>query len=216
MVKVFKNSNNTIKSIDAFYDTVQLGLLNFKEGVQHFLNGNQVEFEQKLNEVEKLEGKADSIYRSIENDFYQHSLLPNLSGDILRLLDRSDDMIDKAKKSLSQFDVENPHIPTQLKVDFNRLVELSILTTEHVIPACRIFFTDPEGVKDHVQKVLFYERETDKFANQMKRKIFREMDELKLSEKAHLRYFALHIEEISDVSEAVAHILSAMVLKIRM
>jgi len=216
MVTIFKTSNKVIKDIDDFYDTIQLGILNFKEGVQHYLDGNISEFENNLHKLEKLEGKADSIKRNIENDFYLHSLLPNLSGDVLRLLEKSDDIIDKAKENLSQFDVEVPTIPESLKNDFSRLTDISVSAADSVILSSRLIFTSPDNVKDGLQKVFFYEREADKLANTIKRKLFREMDELKLSEKIHLRYFALHIEEISDASETVAHILSALVLKIRM
>ncbi len=216
MVKIFKTSNKVIKDIDDFYDTIQLGVLNFKEGVHNYLDGNISEFENNLKKIEKLEGKADSIKRGIENDFYLHSLLPNFASDILRLLDKSDDIIDKSKENLSQFDVEVPNIPEKLKADYSRLVEISLSAAESVIPSARLIFTSPDKAKEGLQKVFFYEREADKLANAIKRKLFREMDELKLSEKIHLRYFALHIEEISDSSETVANILSALVLKIRM
>jgi hypothetical protein len=39
------------------------------------------------------------------------------------------------------------------------------------------------------------------------------MNSLKLSEKFHLRYFALHIEELSRASEKVADQLSVMSVK---
>jgi len=216
MVKIFKTSTKVIKNIDDFYDTIQLGILNFKEGVQHYLEGNIPEFENNLKKIEQLEGKADSIKREIENDFYLHSLLPNYSSDILRLLEKSDDIIDRAKESLSQFDVEAPVIPEVLKSDYNRLTDISVKAADYVIPSARLLFTSPDNVKDALQKVFFYEREADKLANTIKRKLFKEMDELKLSEKIHLRYFALHIEELSDSAETVGQILSALVLKTRM
>ncbi|MBN2668006.1 MAG: DUF47 family protein [Bacteroidales bacterium] len=215
-MKIFKTSKSVIKNIDDFYDTIDIGLLNFKEGLKHYLDGNLAEFEKKLRTLEKLEGKADAIKRSIENEFYLHSILPNFSSDVLRLLEKSDDIIDMAKENLSQFDVEIPNIPEVLINDFIRLADISVAATENVIPSARIFFTSPDKAKEGLQKVAFYEREADKLANQIKRKLFREMDELKLSEKIHLRYFALHIEEISDASELVSNILSALILKSRM
>lgn len=39
------------------------------------------------------------------------------------------------------------------------------------------------------------------------------MPDLKLSEKFHLRYFTLHIENISDTAEKVADLLSIMAIK---
>jgi uncharacterized protein Yka (UPF0111/DUF47 family) len=37
-----------------------------------------------------------------------------------------------------------------------------------------------------------------------------------LSEKIHLRYFALHIEQLSDAAKHIAHQLSSLVIKIKM
>ena len=84
-----------------------------------------------------------------------------------------------------------------------------------VIPACRTLFTDPNNVKDRLNKVYYYEKETDKLAIDFKRKVFREMDEIKLSEKFHLRYFSLHIESISDKAEEIAELLTSLAIKFR-
>lgn len=214
MIKIFKNSSKVIRNIDDFFDTVGIGVLNFKEGVNNYLNDNISEFESNMNKLDKLEGKADSIKRKIENEFLIHSLMPNHASDILRLLEKVDDIIDKSKESLSQFDVEVPNIPTELKPDFIRLTEMSVLAAEAVIPAARHFFTNPESVKENLQRVYFYEREADKLANAIKRKLFREMEGLELSHKIHLRYFTLHIEEVSDAAEVVANILASLLIKI--
>lgn len=145
-----------------------------------------------------------------------HSLMPNFASDIITLLENIDDIIDMSKEVVSQFDVETPHIPETLKKDYLELANLSAKTVEHVLPAVRSFFTQPNIVKDHIQKVLFYHRETDVLSTDIKRRIFQEMETLKLSEKIHLRYFALHIEQVSDKAKIVAQQLSSLVIKIKM
>jgi predicted phosphate transport protein (TIGR00153 family) len=215
MIKIFKTSKEVINNINLYFDNVASGIFNFKEGVNHYLNGNISEFEINLKKIEKLEEESDLIIRKIENDFFVYSLMPNFSSEILNLIDKTDDILDKIKDNLSQFDVESPYIPEDIKGDFSRLVSLSVKSAENVIPAGRLFFTSPDLVKDKVQKVLFYERETDKLAYKIKRKVFKEMEFLKLSEKIHLRYFTLHVEEVSDAAKVVAKILSSMVIKIK-
>jgi len=216
MIRIFKTSKNVILNIDEYLDTAELGILNFKEGVNNYLEGNLAEFENNLKIIEMLEGKADSIIRKIENDFYIYSLMPNYASEVLTLLDKVDDIIDKVKTNLSQFDEESPFIPEEIKNDFSRLVNISVKSAENVIPATRAFFTDQNLVKDKIQKVIFYERETDKLAKNIKRKVFKDMPHLKLSEKLHLRYFTLHIEEVSDAAEVVAKMLSSLVIKTKM
>ena len=215
MIKIFKTSKNVIVNIDEYFDTIELGILNFKEGVNNYLEGNTVEFDNNLKIIDKLEENADAIIRKIENDFYVYSLLPNYASEILNLLEKVDDIIDNAKNTLSQFDVESPFIPEEIKKDFSRLTNISVKTAENAISAARLFFTDPNLVKDKIQKVLFYERETEKLGNKIKRRVFKEMD-LELSEKNHVRYFTLHIEEVSNASKVVAKMLSSLLIKIKM
>jgi len=202
-------------SIDEFFDKIDLGILNFRKGVINYIDGNLTEFEQNLIYIKGLENDADGIQRKIENEFYLHSLLPSYASDILNLIEIVDDIIDMSKDVLSQFEVETPHIPANIKSDYLELTNLSVKSVENVIPAARIFFTSPDEVKDKIQKVLFYHRETNTLSTNIKRKIFQESD-LKLSEKLHLRYFALHIEQVSDVAKMIAQQLSTLVIKIRM
>ncbi len=216
MINIFKTSKSVALSIDEFFDKIDLGILNFKKGVSNYIEGNNIEFKQNLKAITILEQDADSIQRKIENDFYLHSLMPNYASDILNLLENVDDIIDMSKDVVNQFDVETPHMPEAIKKDFLELVSLSAKSAENVLPAARIFFTSPDEVKDKIQKVLFYHREADVLSNNLKRKIFQEFDSLKLSEKIHLRYFALHIEQVSDATKNVAQQLSSLVIKIKM
>ncbi len=216
MISIFKTSKSVALSIDDFFDKIDLGILNFKQGIKYYIIGNSIDFEQNLKTINVLEKEADAIQRKIENDFYLHSLMPNYASDILNLLESVDDIMDRSRSVVSQFDIETPSIPEAIKNDFLELVSLSAKSAENVIPAARIFFTSPDEVKDKIQKVLFYNRETDVLSTNIKRKIFQEFDSLKLSEKIHLRYFALHIEQVSDGAKDVAHQLSSLVIKIKM
>jgi len=216
MLNIFKTSKSVSLSIDEFFNKIDLGTLNFKKGVKNYIEDNNNEFEQNLKSISVLETEADVIQRKIENDFYLHSLMPNYASDILNLIESVDDIIDMSKDVLSQFDVETPHLPEAIKKDYIELVNVSAKSVENVIPAARIFFTQPDNVKDYIQKVLFYHRETNTLSTNIKRKIFQEFETLKLSEKLHLRYFALHIEQVSDVSKNVAQQLSSLVIKIKM
>jgi predicted phosphate transport protein (TIGR00153 family) len=216
MINIFKTSKSVSLSIDEFFDKIDLGILNFKKGIQNYIDGNLNEFTHNLKSLSILENEADSIQRKIENDFYLHSLMPNYASDIINLLESVDDIIDMSKDILSQFDVETPHMPEAIKKEYLELVDLAAKSAENVVSAARIFFTSPDVVKDRIQKVLFYQRETDTLSNNIKRKIFQEFDSLKLSEKIHLRYFALHIEQVSGTSKNIAHQLSSLVIKIKM
>ena len=94
-------------------------------------------------------------------------------------------------------------IPEQFHSEFIKLTETVIKTVDEMTKAMRSFFKKPTDVRNHIHKVYFYEKEADLCAEQLKRAVFSNK-ELKLSEKIHLRYFALHIDTIADKSEDVA------------
>jgi uncharacterized protein Yka (UPF0111/DUF47 family) len=210
---LFKNVKNLVYEIDEFISTVEQGVLVFKEGVFNYLDKDNEQFIDKIRSIERLEAVADKLQRKIDNEIFSHSILPQHSSDIEGMIDKIDEIIDVSKENLYQFDVEIPFIPDGLITDYKRLTEASVESATSIFPAVRAFFREPAMVKDMLAKVYFYEKESDKLSRNIKRRLFHEMDELKLSQKIHLRYFALHIETISDKAENLADYLSVNALK---
>ena len=210
---LFKTADTVIASINEFLDAIDQGTLVFKQGVSNYLNKEYKEFTLNIETILSLESHADTIRKQIENDLYIHSLLPQFRGDVMVLLEKLDDIIDTAKENILQFDVEGPKIPIELNADFSKLTDAAVLSVESLIPAVRAYFNDAIAVKDKLHRVYYYEKESYKLADNIKRRLFKELDELKLSEKIHLRYFALHIENLSDVAQDVADLLSIMAIK---
>ncbi len=209
----FKQANKSIEQIDSFLNTIDQGALIFKEGVKNYLYGNRENFVDNLKTLSSLETDADISRRKIENILYTQSLMPQLRGDIMRLLEELDNIIDLAKKNLFQFDVEVPNIPVELNQDLIKLTEMSCSAIESVVPAARAYFRTPELIKEKIHRVYLFEKEADKLADSIKRRVFQELPIEKLSEKFHLRYFTLHIEMLSDAAERAADLLSIMAIK---
>ncbi len=209
----FNKADKTIQLIESFLNNIDQGALIFKQGVTNYLHGNRENFVDNLKTLTALETDADIARRKVENILYTRSLMPQLRGDIMKLLEELDSIIDMAKKNLFQFDVEVPHIPPELNNDLIKLTELSVSAIESVIPGAREYFRSPEKVKESLHRVYLFEKEADKLADSIKRKVFQEMDKLPLSEKFHLRYFTLHIEMLSDAAQNVADLLSVMAIK---
>lgn len=209
----FKHANKSIELIERFLNSVDQGVLIFKEGVKNYLHNNRDSFLDNVRTLSALETDADIIKRKIENILYTQSLMPQLRGDILKLLESLDNILDLAKSNLYQFDVEVPFIPSEIHQDLIKLTELSGSAIESVIPAAKAYFRNPEAVKESLHRVYLFEKEADKLADGIKRKVFHDMPNLKLSEKFHLRYFTLHIETLSDAAQKVADLLSIMAIK---
>lgn len=208
-----KRINRTIENIDKFFDTIDQALLIFKDGVKNYLYNDVEAFGGNLQTMVRLENEAELTRRKIENNLYRHSALVRSRGDVMMLLERVDNIIDILNNNLFQFEIERPYIPVDLNADFMKLTDLSTLAVETAIPAAKTYFRSPEAITEKIHRVYFYEKETDQQAKALKRKVFQEMNGLKLSEKFHLRYFALHIEELSHAAEKVADQLSVMSIR---
>lgn len=200
--------------IDEFFDTIEIGVLIFKEGIKAYVKGDREAFESHLRKIDEHEGKADKLHRGIENDMIVHSILPQQRSEIVKLLWQLDEIIDTAKGSMNEFYIEMPKVPAALMHDFASLAEVSSNAAEELMPAARSFFREPHLVREKLLKVYFFERETDKSSFTLKKKIFHEMNDLTLAEKAHLRYIIHHIESISDRAQDAADLLATMAIKL--
>ncbi len=214
MERILKTAGSVIRQIDSFIDETENGLLLFREAVNNYTDGRMADFETRLRLVETKESAADDLQRGIENDFLVHSLLPQFASDVLHLLDKTDDLLDKAKYVLQQFSVERPQMPDTIKTDFKSLNEVSMEASMEAIAAVRVFFTRPESAKEHINKIYFYERESDRAANDLRRVIFQQTPGIDLAQQEQLRYFTRHVEQLSDAAEDVADILSLLIIKV--
>ncbi len=209
-----RTTKNLIISIDEFFDNVELGLLVFREGIKSYLDKDMEAFERHLQKVDILEGNADKLQRSIENDMITHSILPQHREEVVKLMDEVDEIIDSVKSSLNEIYTEMPAIPSSLNKDLISLSETSANAAEELIPAARAYFKAPYTVREKLLKVYYFESETDKISLSIKKYIFQEMDEIDLAHKAHLRYIIHHIESISDLAQKAADLLSGMAIKL--
>ncbi|HNU83146.1 MAG: DUF47 family protein [Acidobacteria bacterium] len=208
---LFRRTRALEAQIDQFLDTVSEGCLVFEQGVDDYLRGDREEFEERHKAIRILEAKADGLRREIETRLYVESLIPDHRGDVLGLLESLDNVIDQAKQTLAQFEVERPDVPESLAAEYTTLARVCVQSSQHLVDSCRAFFREITAVRDHLHKVYFFEKEADRLADALKRRVF-SMD-LDLARKIHLRYFCLHIEKVSDRAEEVADRLAIYTIK---
>lgn len=208
-----KNIDKLIENIDRYFDLLDQSVLVFKDGVRNYLYSNNNDFNDNLMKISSLESEIDVLRREIENALYTQTALVRARGDIMRLFEKTRSITDILYDSLFQFEIETPYIPAELNSEFMKLTEFSTLAVEAVIPAAKSYFRDPETVPDKISRAYFYEKEAVRYSQTIKRTVFHNMTSLKLSEKFHLRYFALHIENLSKAAEKVADQLAVMAIR---
>lgn len=211
-----RTTKNLILRIDEFIDNVELGLLVFREGIKAFLEKDQEAFLRHLHKLDTLESNADKLQRSIENEMITHSILPQHRQEVITLIDELDEIIDVLKSSLIDYNIEQPEIPASLNKSFLSLADASLFAAEELIPAARAYFRAPHTVRDKLLKVYYFETETDKISRSIKKTVFQDMSELDLAHKAHLRYIINNLENISDLAQKAADLLSGMAIKLVM
>lgn len=212
MAVFLKKTKKLEYQIDEFLDLVTNGALIFKQGIKYFLNNECDLFDEKLKEIDKCETLADNLRRSVETKLYMQTLIPEHRGDVLGLMESTDKVLNICAETLYQFSVERPEIPDDIQDYFTELTDASIQSVEAMVLAIRAYFKNVETVRDNINKVIFYEKESDKISDKIKRNIF-QRENLELARKTHIRYFAYHIEKISDSAEDVCDRLAIAVIK---
>ena len=210
--RILKRKLEIGKRIDDFLDNVSESGLLFKLGVDSYLKGNVESFEKKLEDITQTENQGDSLRRSLEEQLYMQTLIPESRGDVLELLENMDTLLDRFKGAMWRFEIEYPAIPVEMHNDFKELVSCVVDSVEAMVRSARAFFKDIAAVSDHMHKVSYWEKQSDKVSTRLQRTIFRQ-DELELSHKLQLRDFVIHVDQIADQAEDVADKLSIYVIK---
>ena len=200
------------KRIDDFLDHVSESGLLFKLGVDSYLKGNVESFEKKLEDITHTENQGDALRRSLEEQLYVQTLIPESRGDVLELLENMDALLDRFKGAMWRFEIECPVIPNEFHNDFKELVACVVDAVEAMVRSTRSFFKELGAVADHMHKVSYWEKQSDKVSTRLQRNIFKK-NELQLSHKLQLRDFVIHVDQIADQAEDVADKMSIYVIK---
>lgn len=211
MALLLKTTRFVESQIDNFLDMVSDSATTFQLAIQDYLAGRIDQFEERLTSIRELEHRADDLRVSIERFLYERTLIPENRGNVLAILENTDEVIDNIKDSLVQFSIEMPEIPPELNDLWIQTTKASVAAVEQLVFAVRSFFRDLSAVNNYIHKVYFFEREADQIGEKLRRQIF--ALKIELSRKSQLRFFAIHIEMISDAAQDVCDRLAIYTIK---
>lgn len=211
MAVLFKRIHELEMQIDRYLDTVLKGALLFRQGIRFYLEKRLDEFTQRLNTLNALESEADALRRQIENTLYARTLIPDSRGDVLGLLESTDAVLNTATETLIQFSVQKPEIFAEFSQAYLDLTESSMNAMEEMVKAIRAYFKDLNAIRDHTNKVMFYEEESDRISEKMLDDLFN--TKRSLSKKLHMRDFIDSVENIADETEDVCDRLAIAAIK---
>jgi predicted phosphate transport protein (TIGR00153 family) len=213
-ITLFNKTRILERQIDDFFDKVAEAGLVFSRALEMYLTvGVCDEFDALMKQVADIEGKGDTLRRNIEMELYAQTLIPDLRGDVLRLLEDMDKLINGYEGNLYRISIQQPEVPEQFHSGYLELTRTVVTCVESVVMAARSFFRDINSVRDHNARVLFHETEADKISSKLQRAIF--TSDLSLERKMHLRYFVEKIDDLANAAEDVADTLAIYAIKRR-
>ncbi|MCK5731461.1 MAG: DUF47 family protein [Tenericutes bacterium] len=213
-MKIFKDRNKELEmEIDLYLNSLQKGSNTFLEGVKSYLRGEIEQFNERVKLITEQEKEADEHLVNIKYVLFRYNLIPDLSADILELMDSMDDINDNSKEVLLNLQVIKPNIDPLLIDDFGHIAKKSNKAVETVIKGVRLYLTEFRTVEDYITKTNLYESEVDTLLHNVKVKIFGDQIKCILSEKLLLDKFADEIAALSDIAEKIASKLSVFRFK---
>lgn len=211
MKPLFSKTKLLESRIEEYLDHTSEVAMLFREAMKDYLEGRDEEFEGRRRQVTDLEKHADEIRLEVERQLYLETLIPESRGDVLGILENTDEVITDAKETLMLLSVQRPDIPESMRSDYRELAEYGCQAVQELVSGIRAFFRTAASVRDYVHKVVFWEREADTVGDRLKRKIF--SSDLDLAQKMHLGDFVVHVDALADDAEDVSERISISAIK---
>ena len=211
MPSLFAKTKALESKIDEYLGHVGDAALLFREGIKDYLDGRLEEFESRRMQVTELEKRADRLRIEVERQLYTETLIPESRGDVLGILENTDEVVNTTKTTLMLLSVQKPSIPQELNADYLELADYGCRAAQELVAGIRAFFRSDQTVSDCVHRVAFWEKEADKVAERLKRRIFD--GDLELARKLHLGEFVVHVDTLTDDAESVSERLSISAIK---
>ena len=211
-LRLFKQTKNLEQKVDRFFLLLSEAGVIYRLGIRIYLREKvSEEYNKRVNHITEIESEADNLRRDIKKIIYSEMLIPDSRGDVLGLIETSDEIFSLFKNSLWSFSNETPKIGEDLIAGYRRLTNMVVKAVDELTSGCRAFFISPHLVTSYTAKVTLYEKEADKIGAVLKTDIF-SLD-IELTEKIHLREFVDCIDCIADHAEDVADRLSIYAIK---
>jgi len=194
----------------------------FQQAMECYASEKCQIFEEYLEEVDKLESKADAIKRRIRGHIPLGTIMPISKFQLFLYIKEQDNVLDCVEEVLNWLSFRfQPGLPEDFKSDFLRLVDSVIEPIEElsrmVIEAKKYFETYSEKQRNVVKSIIRNLREnennSDTIENGLKLKIFaKETDPISLF---HMIQLATAIGSIADHAENAGDMMRAMIARKR-
>ena len=211
-ISPFRTTKLLRAQIDELLDVVSKAALAYKHGMNHAVrSGWEEDAEEKFEQISAFETRGDTLRDTIGQSLYTEMLLPDTSGDVLGLLGSLDRLLDDMEHSFIVMRIERPDIPAEFHEKWLECITFAADTVEQVVVAARSYFRDPQTARDHIHKIHFFEKETQRTALQIIEKVFQ--SNLPLDRKLQIRGHVWLIHRLADLADDAGDALAIYAVK---
>ncbi len=135
---LFKKQKRVEKLIEEYVCSLETAQEMFLQSMEDYLKTGRCSptFEVLAAETHKAESRSDDIQEKIVNLLFEKALVPDLRGDLLNLLETTDEIPDQFDRILAGISNQKIVLPKSLEPDYRELLRLSMeacsFTTESV------------------------------------------------------------------------------------
>ena len=191
---IFRHIDKTAECVQATIDSLKA-----------YIADNNSDSTASVRLVNSLESEADTLLREIREMLYSGAYLPQIRGDIYRLMSAIDGVSNKAENCFDHFHYQFPEIPDEYVADMEVILDLTSECFVALQKGLKAYFGPKdkvEKVRKHGMRVSEFESRIDKLEREMTARIFKTpMDK---AEKLHLQICLSKIATISDATEDAA------------
>lgn len=211
-ISPFRRTRILASQIDEMLDVVSQAALAYKHAIDHYIrNGWDDTAEVKYRQLDEFESRGDKLRNTIGQTLYTEMLLPDTSGDVLGLLSSLDRLLDDMEHSLEVVRIERPEIPAEYHSGWLECATMAAEAVEQVVVAARSYFRDPMVARDHIHKIHYYEKETQRTALGIIEQLFQ--SDLALDRKLQLRGHVWLIDRLADQADDAGDALAIYAVK---
>ena len=159
-------------SINLFLDNI-LKINNlFKTLLQKYFDQKFDDVQKVTDQISNLESECDALRRDVERRIYSETLIPEIRGDVLGMLENLDKIPGQIQGNAHSFNTEKPKVNAELDKNFLKLCDYASECISLLIEGSRSFFTDKKITIAKCLEVSKVESKADKISTELKKTIF--------------------------------------------
>ena len=212
---LFKKQKEVENLITEYVQSVEIAQDMFLQSMETYLQEGKASstFEVLVAETHKAESRSDDILEKIVTLLFEKALIPDLRGDILKLLETADEIPDQFDRILSIILAQRVVLPEALKPDFRELLTVSLEACSFTLESIRSLFESGERAARLLFKADQLESQGDHIEKRIIVRIFEsDWDPL---QKILLRDLTQRMGDIADSAVQACRQVNLIVIKRR-